>query len=271
MRQLFLWLLGLSGLSFAVACSAAAPVNSKLVAKQQVRVVKTSPVPVNTCRVTSPFSSVVVNGKFTVKLSGQRKVSSVRLTGNRQLFASIGCQVKHDVLTITAVDAAESFAGVTVNIKTSSLQRLEFLNGAKVHASHIKAKRLAVIGNANSQAEISGSVQQLDVTLKNYARLNADRVMVNDAYIYTTGDSVAQVQVKNVLTAIAADESNIYYFLPRPKELVKYMRNHGTVLGVNRLKWVKDHAVSVSKPRFRNKHLGLWTKEETQKKQKQKH
>jgi len=185
-----------------------------------------------------------------VKLSGQHKVPSVKLTGNHQLFDSIGCQVKHGVLTIAVTDAAANFASVTVNIKTSSLQGLEFLNGANVYADNIKGKRLAVIGNANSHAVILGSVKQLDVTLRNYARLNAHRMRVHDAYIYTAGHSVAQVQVKNVLTAVAAGESNIYYFLPKARQVIKYMRHYGTVLGVNRLVRVEG----VGKLRFRNKH-----------------
>ena len=124
----------------------------------------------------------------------------------------------------------------TVNLDgTIALQKLDFNSAGILTIYWVDSTNLKLSGTGTGKISLAGIVGMLDGTLSDKVQLDAKYLQANRSVIHTTDHAHADVWVKNNLTALARDNSSIYYFHD-PEFLGGYMRPPAVVLRMVNIK-----------------------------------
>ncbi len=118
------------------------------------------------------------------------------------------------------------------HVRLSGVSRLDHLSyhgEGRLYMNWLDSCRLQISGYGNAQAYLAGVVQDMHVVLTQHALLDARYLRAQDIAVNTRGSARADVWARGSLTALAGEQSNIYYYR-LPDLLNDYQRGNGAVL-----------------------------------------
>ncbi len=123
--------------------------------------------------------------------------------------------------------------GSCINIQERKLPLIGVENNSTCAfvMSGIDAKNLHLVGKGPGGFRLSGAVGNLTARLSGSMRLDAEHLITQHAYVYTTNNSLAIVTPIQALYAFAFQNSNVYY-CKTPVKLAVRTQESGNVLKV---------------------------------------
>lgn len=128
--------------------------------------------------------------------------------------------------------------GINLNVSGNSnlnlsgqimLGQLTAANNSHVSLYWIDSNFVKVYAGDNAQVSLAGSATNLNADVSGYASINAKYLRSKQAYVETSDGSNAVVYVTKSLSALANDQSTIYYY-PDPEIIGPYDSGSGSVL-----------------------------------------
>ena len=216
-----------------------------------------------------PIRGIESNGVMTINVNGGSRHQKVTFSGNPEALKRLQFRVADGVLYLRPVNNVKfrNFNDLVVNLNIYHLNYLSVKNGivqghnikgkqlkmitsgravvhlsGDVNATHIITKNrsevtlgwvqsetLNVIAFNSSIIHLSGVVHDLTARVYNNARLDANYLRANSAWMLTTNSAAASISPIDSLHAFARNKSNIYYF-KTPKHIQITTRQSGDVL-----------------------------------------
>jgi hypothetical protein len=134
----------------------------------------------------------------------------------------------------TASQSMQLYLGGKVRVKISGIMRLKSLTmhrNAALIVSHARSKFLNITMAGSSRAKLSGHAQFVIANLEGASQLNARGLRINEAFVKTQDNAIAQIYVLNKQHTLATDQSNIYYY-NKPTYNTNFMGKNGAVLNL---------------------------------------
>lgn len=174
-------------------------------------------------RISGRDMDLIFNSKGRVRLNGHLDI--------KRLVATNTADIKINGIESNQMSVIMSGAP-SVKLKGfAKLEKLSYGGQGDLSLHWVKSDKLDVEGHGEAKVHLAGTVKFLNTKLYNEAELDGQYLRVAKAYVKTFNHALARLQPIRQLNAIAADESNIFYY-NSPKFKADYMMANGAVLNM---------------------------------------
>lgn len=191
----------------------------------------------------APFSSIAIHGPFDVNIISRPQQHFLSYEGNGGLMSNVHYYVKDEVLHVFM---NQEFAytpnyRVTLNIEVDCLRRFSYRGPGKVEINDVNTDHLTLNLEENGYVYIAGRATRFDATVSGAGRLNAKFLYARTAFINTVEFAQAEIASNGSISALAADNSDIYYY-DNPDLVAKYENTTGSIMRMQGLVEVSPQA-----------------------------
>lgn len=162
-------------------------------------------------RVVGPFTKIILDGAFQAKIVNGKK-DSVIIKSDSNLSTSIMATVVDNTLSVAAIGSICSENEITVEVEIMNLRGFTSLgvNDVELDVAHDLEELSIAISGATSMS-VNGSRDRVKLTVSDSAEFDGGSFMVNEAVINASGSSETTLHVKNTLSGLAKDSSEVLF------------------------------------------------------------
>jgi hypothetical protein len=161
-------------------------------------------------RSVSGFSSVDVSNAFVVEIVAGKDFS-VEVQSDDNIVPLIKTDVSGGTLHIETEKSVSTKNEMTVRITAPEIEKIESSGVAKINASGLTGKSLAISTSGASKIVVAGEAADLSVDVSGASNVDAEKLNAVNARIETSGASKVYVNVSGELHAQASGASHIFY------------------------------------------------------------
>ena len=187
------------------------------------------------------FDSIASNGPYDITYQfntnpylNPTTISTISITGDSTIVSNTEVFVKNGNLTIMLNPeyTYDMNVNAKVVVQTSiPLRRISSTGTGKVDVQNIRVDHFAATVNGSGYMFLAGTVKRLDATATGTSRLNAKCVYSKATFVNTTDIAQAEVLGGQGVSALAAGQSDIYYY-SSPSMLAPYQRQSGSAMSM---------------------------------------
>lgn len=168
-------------------------------------------------RPTIPFSRVLIDGAFTVKIEFQQE-SKLVIRGDDNILPYIVTEVSDSLLTIRANRSICTKGSLVVEISTEQLKQLTADGANDITISKLKNREFSVVVDGTSDIRISGETKKFLLKVDGAGTVQAKDLHAEEAEVLIDGAGEAEVYAARKLIAEIDGAGDIRYY-GNPDEL----------------------------------------------------
>ncbi len=174
------------------------------------------------------FDSIEVNGIFDVFITfGQKQ--QMKITGDENILPHIATEVAHGKLLIHATKSFTTKIPLTITLKVKQLRQIKATGSTSIETSDIESRNLVIKAEGASEIHISGKAETLEISASDAGRIEAGKLLAENAKVYLAGSGEAAVHVRHKLyTEISEAASLICY--GKPLQVSKRISEAGSLV-----------------------------------------
>jgi len=158
----------------------------------------------------SGFSSVDVSSAFVVEIAAGKEFS-VEVQADDNILPLIKTDVNGGTLHIETEKSVSTKNEMIVRITAPEIEKIESSGVAKINASGLTGKSLAISTSGASKIVVAGESAELSIDVSGASNVDAEKLNAVNAHIETSGASKVYVNVTGELHAQATGASRIVY------------------------------------------------------------
>ncbi len=178
-------------------------------------------------RPTAPFSNVLIDGAFSVKIELQNE-SKLVIRGDDNILPYIITEVSGSLLTIRANRSICSQGSLAIEISTEELKQLTADGANDIAISKLKNKKFSVVVDGTSDLRISGETRKFVLKVDGAGTVQAKDLHAEETEVLIDGAGEAAVYASRKLVAEIDGAGDIRYY-GNPPELKTMIDGAGEI------------------------------------------
>ncbi|CAN5131372.1 head GIN domain-containing protein [soil metagenome] len=156
------------------------------------------------------FHAIDVGGVFEVKITAQKDFA-VEVEADDNLLPLIRTEVRNGVLRIETDRKLSTSNPIRIRVSAPDIDDLDISGAANITVENVKNSELNVDSSGASKIKITGETAKLTVDVSGATKVDAGKLVVENATVEAGGASQVTVQVSGELRTKASGASRINY------------------------------------------------------------